>query len=167
MWAFGAAPSPSWTLLSPAGSPPIPSSDVPFYDSVDDQIVVIASDFSRFDVRALLMAEPPKGPTASPAVDEPAPARLASWELAAPRPDPMFGAASVDFTVPTAADITLAVFDVSGRQVATLERGWHEPGRYSASWNGRSETGALPSGVYMLRLATPAGTLSRSLVLLR
>src|SRR4029077_15288945 len=45
MWALGPSAEPSWSLLSPASPPPIPRSHVPLYDSADDQVVVVASDF--------------------------------------------------------------------------------------------------------------------------
>jgi hypothetical protein len=53
----------------------------------------------------------------------------------------------VRFTVPERQDVRLRVYDVLGRQVATLAEGTHK---------GREETqldaSGLPSGVYFLRL---------------
>lgn len=169
MWALGSSGDTSWDLLSPVGCTPIPVAEVPFYDSVDDRLVVVAWD--NFVVRTLDWGASKKRAvpleTSGGAPDTPAALQLGSWGLGVPRPDPTIGASSFEFVVPRAADVTLAVFDLSGRQVAVLARGRHEAGRYQASWSGRSETHALPAGVYMVRLSASTVTLSRTLILLR
>lgn len=54
---------------------------------------------------------------------------------------------------PEPAELTIEVFDVRGRKVASLERG-HEPaGRHQVRWNGTSLAGSkVSSGVYFGRL---------------
>ena len=70
--------------------------------------------------------------------------------------------------MPQRGDADLAVFDVTGRRVATLFHGEAEPGPHSATWDGRSSDGSLaPSGVYRCVLQTAAGRQARSLVLSR
>ena len=73
----------------------------------------------------------------------------------------------IEFAVPQATDLTLSVFDVAGRRVATLAQGRHEPGRYQASWSGRADQGPPAPGLYLVRLATPAGMFTRTLAVLR
>ncbi|MBM4118369.1 hypothetical protein FJ251_11645, partial [bacterium] len=62
----------------------------------------------------------------------------------------------------------LTVHDAQGRLLRELETGWHEAGEHRIAWDGRDGEGrALPSGVYLARLAA-AGTVSgQRLVLLR
>jgi hypothetical protein len=53
------------------------------------------------------------------------------------------------------ADADLSLFDVAGRQVATLASGRFEAGYRSVVWDGRDRSGTrLASGVYFLRLVT-------------
>ncbi|MDP8237983.1 MAG: T9SS type A sorting domain-containing protein [Candidatus Hatepunaea meridiana] len=44
--------------------------------------------------------------------------------------------------------VKLAVYDLSGREVAVLFEGVRTPGEYSVSWKARD----LPSGIYMFKL---------------
>ncbi len=59
--------------------------------------------------------------------------------------------------------VTLKVFDVLGREVATLVREHLNPGEYSVEWNAAN----FPSGVYFARLESGQVSLSRKLLLLR
>lgn len=58
--------------------------------------------------------------------------------------------------------VTLVVYDVMGRTVATLESGVFETGKiYRASWDGRDSAGKpAPAGVYMIGMRTPGGVLA-------
>ncbi len=68
-------------------------------------------------------------------------------------PNPFTAAATVRYTLPAAAPVTLDVFDVQGRRVARLVDGDQEAGDHTTSWNGRTETGARASvGLYLIRL---------------
>jgi hypothetical protein len=70
------------------------------------------------------------------------------------------GAGSVRFVydVPRAGDVSLRVFDVSGRSVRTLAKGPVEAGSWSATWDGRDESGRrAAAGVYIARLRTQSG----------
>jgi hypothetical protein len=88
--------------------------------------------------------------------------------LSAAAPNPFQHSTRLGFTMPQRGDADLAVFDVTGRRVATLFHGAAEPGQHSATWDGRSSDGSLaPSGVYRCVLQTAAGRQARSLVLSR
>jgi hypothetical protein len=76
--------------------------------------------------------------------------------LYAPFPNPIAGRSTVRFDLARAGDVSLEVFDLSGRRASTLLRGAHEPGRYSIPWNGLGEDGApVRAGVYFVRLTAP------------
>ena len=87
--------------------------------------------------------------------------------LAAPRPNPSAGATAFTFSLPAAADVDLAVFDLRGRRVATLARGERGPGEHAARWDGSQAA----AGVYFVRLTVrgEAGVMTRErrLVVLR
>ncbi|MBU1299564.1 MAG: T9SS type A sorting domain-containing protein [Bacteroidetes bacterium] len=45
--------------------------------------------------------------------------------------------------------VTLKVYDILGREVATLVDGWKEAGRYEIEWDGSGQS----SGVYLYKLS--------------
>jgi hypothetical protein len=57
----------------------------------------------------------------------------------------------------------LEVFDMSGRQIATLASGVHQAGSHEVKFDASD----LSSGVYLYRLQTAAGTLTRKFTLLK
>jgi hypothetical protein len=60
-------------------------------------------------------------------------------------------------------EIPLRVFDVLGREVATLLAEPQAPGVHTTVWN----AGALPSGVYVIRLDGSGRSVTRKAVLIR
>jgi len=84
------------------------------------------------------------------------------------RPNPAAGPVTVSFSLPAETMATLTVHDVLGRLLGTLAAGRFTSGGHEASWDGRDTRGArAASGVYVLRLETPAGGATRGLTLLR
>ena len=68
-------------------------------------------------------------------------------------PNPFVASTTVEFGLPNAADVRLAVYDVMGRQVTTLIDGPMQAGTHEVTWDGRVQSGAAAaSGVYILRL---------------
>jgi YD repeat-containing protein len=78
-------------------------------------------------------------------------------------PNPASGPRSLAFTIPARGHVTLRVFDVSGREAATLYDRTLDPGRYTA----RFSTDRWASGVYFYRLALSGRVLTGRLVVLR
>jgi hypothetical protein len=65
-------------------------------------------------------------------------------------------------------DVTLAVYDVSGRLVRRLLAGRRDPGEYAAEWNGLDEQGVeVSSSVYYYRLSVGGFSASKKMVLIR
>jgi chitinase len=59
--------------------------------------------------------------------------------------------------------VTLKVFDLLGREVATLVHDTREPGRYTVRW----DASGFPSGVYYYRLSDGRTSLMRTMIVLR
>jgi photosystem II stability/assembly factor-like uncharacterized protein len=78
-------------------------------------------------------------------------------------PNPFNPATTMEIVLPQPGDVTLAVYDVLGRVVATLVTGRREAGTTRVRW----DAAGMPSGVYFARLTTPAATLCRKMLLLR
>jgi flagellar hook assembly protein FlgD len=69
--------------------------------------------------------------------------------------------------VPQACPVRVAVYDVTGREVAVLADGRVSAGRHEATWDGRTVRGNAPTGLYFVRLAAGGRVLSRRLVRLQ
>jgi len=64
------------------------------------------------------------------------------------------------------ADISLVLYDASGRLVRVLDEGRRNAGAYRIAWDGLDEHGApAGAGVYFVRLETPTQTLTRKFIL--
>ncbi|MDZ7821830.1 MAG: T9SS type A sorting domain-containing protein [Candidatus Marinimicrobia bacterium] len=83
--------------------------------------------------------------------------------LAQNYPNPFNPVTTINFELPEAADVTIRVFDITGRRVAELVNGSMNAGRYDLRWN----AGHLSSGVYFYRLSTPEFTETRKMLLLK
>lgn len=75
-------------------------------------------------------------------------------------PNPFRTRTTINFTLPEATDVQLTVYDVMGREIATLVNRPFSAGTHEVQWSGRSGDGrVLPSGAYFYRLE--AGNASR------
>ncbi len=65
-------------------------------------------------------------------------------------PNPFNPSTTIRYALPDAGRVLLKVYDMTGREVATLVDGTQERGEYSVAWNGA----VLPSGIYFYHLQT-------------
>ena len=70
------------------------------------------------------------------------------FALLPPSPNPFNPSTAISFQLPSARDVKLTVYDVSGREVAVLVDGYQPAGYHKVTF----EAGDLPSGVYFARL---------------
>ncbi len=83
------------------------------------------------------------------------------------QPNPFSSETRMRFAVPAAQTVALTITDPQGREVLRRQI-QARTGLNSVTWDGRSETGAwLNSGVYVVRLQTEAGSISKKVVLQR
>lgn len=95
---------------------------------------------------------------------------MRGFALAIPYPSPAHGASRLQYQLPRAARVELAIFDAQGRLVRTLVDRDLPAGRGSATWDGRvNGGGSAPPGLYFARLSAPGleAPLARRLVLAR
>jgi len=86
-------------------------------------------------------------------VDDHSVAVPAAFQLEQNYPNPFNPETSIRYVLPHEGNITLAVFDLNGRRVASLESGLKTAGQHVIRWNGRDSVGNhVPSGVYFYRL---------------
>jgi hypothetical protein len=97
-----------------------------------------------------------------------APGRGASeLALGAISPTPTSGPARIAFALPREAHVRLTVIDLQGREVATVADATYPAGRHEAAWSGRGSRGALPAGVYALRMQALGHAFVRRVVVTR
>jgi len=92
---------------------------------------------------------------------------ILEFTLGQPQPNPTTGATRVDLAVPRDGRVSLRLYDMQGRRVATLVEGRLPAGRHQVAWSGAAGGHSVPAGVYILRLQADGADLSRRLVVTR
>ncbi|HSG27868.1 MAG TPA: Ig-like domain-containing protein [Candidatus Krumholzibacterium sp.] len=83
-------------------------------------------------------------------------------------PNPFNPGTSISWQQPEEGPVLLEVYDVSGRRVAVVERGYRYAGDHHVQWDGSGPGGErLGSGVYFYRLVFGSEVRTRKMVLLR
>jgi flagellar hook assembly protein FlgD len=91
-----------------------------------------------------------------------------SFALEQNHPNPFNPVTNISFSLDTGSDVTLRVYDLTGRVVKTLVDRRMRAGEHSQEWDGRSETGdEVASGIYFYRLTAGGRTLTRKAVFLK
>ena len=85
-----------------------------------------------------------------------------------PNPFIAGGETWIPYTLSEAGEVRLQVYDMLGRSIRTLVSTHQPPGSRLSLWDGRDEHGAmLPAGMYVCRLETSAGVVSRTLTIVK
>ncbi|GAB5519589.1 MAG: hypothetical protein RhofKO_18400 [Rhodothermales bacterium] len=84
--------------------------------------------------------------------------------LDAPYPNPFSTSATIQYHLDVPQAVTLTVYDLLGRPIATLADGVQPAGVQSATWDASSD---LAAGLYLVRLQTEGGTVTQPMSLLR
>jgi hypothetical protein len=78
-------------------------------------------------------------------------------------PNPFNPSTTISFSLPSRAFVTLKVFDVMGRDVATVVSEEMQAGNYARQWN----ASGMPSGVYFYRLQAGAYSETKQLIIIK
>jgi len=84
-----------------------------------------------------------------------------SMEMAGP--NPFNPTTTIRYHLPGSGNVSLKVYDVAGRKVATLVDGWQDAGDHDLQFG----ASGMASGVYFLRLASGSSAVTMKAVLLR
>ena len=87
---------------------------------------------------------------------------LLNFDLTTAYPNPFNSSIRVQFTVPEAGMVKMAVFDIAGREVASGER-WYAAGNHTAAWKAEG----YAAGSYLLRLESVGQTQTRKITLVK
>jgi len=80
-------------------------------------------------------------------------------------PNPFNPVTTVSFVIGHSSFVNFGVYDVLGREVATLVNEVKQPGRYTVKWDASSA--GLPSGVYFYRLTAGTFVETKKLILMK
>jgi ligand-binding sensor domain-containing protein len=91
------------------------------------------------------------------------------YQLAQNYPNPFNPETVIEYTLESAQNIVLVVYNTSGQLIRTLVNEHKQPGIYSVRWNGKNDDGRLvSSGTYFYEIHNDQGhRLTKSLILLR
>ena len=68
-------------------------------------------------------------------------------------PNPFNPSTSFSFTLPQGADVSINIYNLLGKKVASVYNDYAKPGTYTATWDGKDINGSsLPSGLYIYEL---------------
>lgn len=86
-----------------------------------------------------------------------------AYELAQNWPNPFNPTTVIRFQLPESSEVRLEVYDLLGRRVATLSDGMMQAGAHTVNF----DASGLSSGVYVYRLESTSGVLTRKMTLLK
>jgi hypothetical protein len=118
-----------------------------------------APDYPAFDGRDLT----PMGPIELDPTDVAEGVVPPRFTIGANYPNPFRAATTMTFSLRDAAPVTLNVYDVTGRHVATLLEGPLQVGEHRHTWRASE----LPSGIYYYTLRVGSETQARKMTLVR
>lgn len=91
--------------------------------------------------------------------------RPAAFELFQNFPNPFNGQTRIRFNIPDAGPVDLSVYDLSGNNIAVLNKGYLNAGAHICYWNGTNAAGKpIATGIYIIRLSTPGSSQVRRMV---
>jgi len=82
-----------------------------------------------------------------------------------PSPNPLREATTLQFDLPREAEVSIELFDLSGRRLATILRDHRPAGRHALRWGPAAGGGPLEAGLYFLRFRADGFSETRRLVL--
>ena len=92
----------------------------------------------------------------------------ATFELIGNYPNPFNASTSIKYTLPTSAQVEIAIYDIQGQLVRTLSKGEKSSGTHIAIWDGKDNIGKqLPSGIYFYKLSIGGESKIKRMVLMR
>ncbi len=91
-----------------------------------------------------------------------------SYVLHGNYPNPFNPSTTISFALPTASDVTLAIYNTNGQLVKRLVAGEMSAGRHSFTWDATNERGErVSSGVYLYVIKAGGFTAQKKLVLMK
>jgi len=92
----------------------------------------------------------------------------AEFSIAQNFPNPFNPITSITFDVAAMDEVSLIVYDLTGKEVATLVSGTYAPGTYKVEWNAVNNAGdGIVSGMYIYRYISSEKAITRKMLYLK
>ncbi len=83
-------------------------------------------------------------------------------------PNPFNPATTISYSLPERAEVEIAIFNVMGQTVATLDEGSQPAGDHSVVWKGVDDSGnSVATGVYFYRITAGDNVSTKKMLLLK
>ena len=83
-------------------------------------------------------------------------------------PNPFNPVTSIRYDIPSTSMVTISIYSMLGQKVKTLTSKMHQPGFYSAQWNGTNDIGtAVSSGMYICKINAGSFTSINKMILMK
>ncbi len=90
------------------------------------------------------------------------------FELSQNYPNPFNPSTKIDFSLPRVENVTIKIYDMTGREINTLVNMKMQPGKYSTDWRGVDANNRMvSSGVYFYRLVAGGNVITKKMVLVK
>lgn len=100
--------------------------------------------------------------------DSSRPAILPSGMLAGNFPNPFNAETMIEYVLPSRSPVTMIVYDLLGRKVATLVAAVQSPGRHLVPWNGAEADGRpCATGIYLYTIRVEGYSETRKMLLMK
>jgi hypothetical protein len=137
------------------------SGDLPWLGRIHE---IAIFDKALSDEEVVYLFENPDWSASLAAVDkDEAGAPPSEYSLAQNYPNPFNPATEISYSIKQREQVKLIVFDILGREIATLVDDFQNPGTHNITFNAQG----LTSGVYYYHLQTATGTLTKKMVLMK
>lgn len=125
----------------------------PFFGSGSAGSIVLTTGFGPFILDKGVVSEISNSIPGVPVV----------YSLSQNYPNPFNPSTTIAFTLPSRSFVTLKIFDLIGRETATILSGELEAGKHTRQWNAQG----FPSGMYVCRLEAGGFVDMKKLLLLK
>ena len=82
-------------------------------------------------------------------------------------PNPFNPSTIINYELPVSGKVTLKIYDMLGKEVATLVNDYMDAGRYLVKFNGLSTGGGLASGMYFYKITAGSFTAVKKMILIK
>lgn len=94
--------------------------------------------------------------------------QVAAFGLDAPYPNPFNSEVVIGFSLPQATGASVAIYNMAGQKMRTIEAGYMESGSYRFVWDGLNDRGhSVATGIYFVRLQAGIQSRVQKITLLR
>ena len=93
---------------------------------------------------------------------------VSDFQLKQNYPNPFNPNTTIEYKIPESTPVTLKIFNIQGKEIATLINSNHTPGNYSINWNGQDRFGRpVASGTYIYQIMAGKHQESKQMILMR